>query len=241
MTLGRTLQHISPETPGSPGVWCAAPRRRCGCGCGSSSPTGVAGPLPSSAAAPAARRRRRGRSSGARAALFTTCQKEKVRSRQEVRGLAGTCPLPSHPEPGTSFASPRVRAAPREPLHDLYLAWWTHGRPQTRWERSGALTWWPARAWTWLKPAGPVLSAPTSAVTYLAAAKESWPWEPARTLGLALPQPLPLFPITKGKLFPLRGCCYSSVRGERRGPEKLKAPPELSQLKMGCKTGIQVY
>lgn len=38
---------------------------------------------------------------------------------------------------GYLLASPRVRAAPRAPLHDLYLAWWTHGRPQTRWERSG--------------------------------------------------------------------------------------------------------
>lgn len=36
---------------------------------------------------------------GARAALFTTCRKEKVRSGQAGRGVAGTHPVPPHPPP----------------------------------------------------------------------------------------------------------------------------------------------
>lgn len=52
----------------------------------------------------------------------------------------------------------------------------------------GALTWRPARASTRLRPAGPVPSVPTRAVTYLEAGKQAWLWEPARALGLALSQ-----------------------------------------------------
>ena len=43
-----------------------------------------------------------------------------------------------------------------------------------------------------LGPAGPVPGAPTRALTYLAAGKEAWLREPARALGLALPQAPPL-------------------------------------------------
>lgn len=78
-----------------------------------------------------------------------------------------------------------------------------------------------------------MLGAPTSAVTYLAAAKEAWPWEPARALGLALPQALPLFPSIMGKLFPPRGCCYSTCERGKSRPREVKGPTRALMTKNG--------
>lgn len=218
VTPGRPLRHTSRETRKSPPGLVFRPAAHVQIGDLEPSP---------GRRAPAPGRRLRRRRLGSSAALFATCRKEKLRSRQAERGVAGTRPLP-----------PRLPLPPLLPLGSVAppaRGSMTRGLEGGRTAASdvfgalGALTWRPARASTRLRRAGPVPGVPTRAVTYLAAGKQAWLREPARALGLAVSGASLFSQDAELGLFCPPGGCY--FRCEEREVEAQRSEgPHLSSV-----------